>query len=227
LQNAYTHKAIVKLPGDGRSDNLLGVVGKDYQIVDNRTVCDAAMNIAESLNGRIGKAGVMHSKSYALGSRIGFHADLGSFEVGGDEMRKQMFITSSHDGSSSLTIRLAVFRLICTNGMMAYDDSVGNCIKIRHKGNINMAIRKAIHEIRLAEGFFTRTQHGLEKMRGTGLMSSDVTRFAEKMFPPTKTQKTGDRLVVTGQTAKKRSRIVELYKEQDLPARDVYRLYQA
>jgi hypothetical protein len=218
-----SHKAIINLG----SSELLGIVGKDYRIVNNRTVCDAAMNIAESLGGKIGKAGVMHSKSYALGSRIGFHSDLGGFDVGGDEMRKQMFITSSHDGSSSLTVRLAVFRLICTNGMMAFDDSVGNCIKIRHKGDINIAIRHAIDKIRLAEGFFTRTRHDLEKMRTRGIMIGEVERFTEKLFPRTQTQKTGDRLIVTPQTAKKRLRIVELYKEQDLPNRDVYRLYQA
>jgi len=221
--NAFSHKAIVNL----HTEELLGVVGKDYQIVDNRTVCNAAMNIAESLGGRVGKAGAMHSKSYAKGSKIGFHADLGKFDVGGDEMRKQMFITSSHDGSSSLTIRLAVFRLICTNGMMAYDDSVGNCIKIRHKGNINQAISHAIHKIRLAEGFFTKTRHDLEKMRTVGTTTQDAVRFSEKLFPKTKAKKTGDKLVVTPQTAKKRSRIVELYKEQDMPSRDVYRLYQA
>ena len=222
-KHAFSHKAIINAEDSG----LLGVVGKDYRIVDNQTVCNAAMNIAESLNGRINKAGTMHSKSYAKGSRIGFHSDLGGFDVGGDEMRKQMFITSSHDGSSSLTIRLAVFRLICTNGMMAFDDSVGNCIKIRHKGNIRMAISKAISKIRLAEGFFTKTRHDLERMRTREIHIQDTVRFAERLFPKTKTAKTGDRLVVTPQTAHKRSRIVELYKEQDLPRRDVYRLYQA
>jgi len=221
--NAFSHKAVVK----SQSQELLGVVGRDYKVVDNRTVANAACTIAESLGGKIGKAGVMHSKNYALGSRIGFHSDLGGFDVGGDEMRKQMFITSSHDGSSSLTIRLAVFRLICTNGMMAFDDSVGNCIKIRHKGNINQSIGKAIDKIRLAEGFFTQTRLDLEKMRTVGITSYEVARFSEQLFPKTKTKKTGDKPVLTAQTAKKRCRIVQLFKEQDLPNRDVYRLYQA
>jgi hypothetical protein len=110
---------------------------------------------------------------------------------------------------------------------MAYDDSVGNCIKIRHKGNINMAIGHAIQKIRLAEGFFTKTRHDLEQMRTKGIYLSDVNRFAEKLFPRTKTAKTGDILVVTPQTEHKRARIVELYKQDELLNRDVYRLYQA
>jgi phage/plasmid-like protein (TIGR03299 family) len=82
------------------TNQVLGVVGKDYEIVQNRD----AFSFFDSI---IGGDGILYETAGALGngSRIFITAKLpGYIRVGDDDLtEKYIFLTTSHDGSGSIT----------------------------------------------------------------------------------------------------------------------------
>ncbi|RZJ23713.1 MAG: DUF945 domain-containing protein [Acinetobacter sp.] len=130
-----------------RSDNntVLGVVGKDYQIVQNRE----AFNFFDSIVG--GGEGILYETAGALGNgeRIFITAKLpGYIRVGsGDDVtEKYIFLTTSHDGSGSITAAFTPIRIVCQNTLNASLRSMTNVVRIKHTSGAKQRIENA-HKI--------------------------------------------------------------------------------
>lgn len=116
-----------------RTDNntVLGVVGKDYQIVQNRE----AFSFFDSIVG--GGNGILYETAGALGNgeRIFITAKLPDYiRVGnGDDVtEKYIFLTTSHDGSGSITAAFTPIRIVCQNTLNAALRNMSNVVRIRH-----------------------------------------------------------------------------------------------
>ena len=116
-----------------RSDNnaVLGVVGKDYHIVQNRE----AFNFFDEIVG--GGEGILYETAGALGNgeRIFITAKLPDYiRVGnGDDVtEKYIFLTTSHDGSGSITAAFTPIRIVCQNTLNASLRSMSNVVRIKH-----------------------------------------------------------------------------------------------
>lgn len=116
-----------------RTDNntVLGVVGKDYQIVQNRE----AFSFFDSIVG--GGKGILFETAGALGNgeRIFITAKLPDYiRVGnGDDItEKYIFLTTSHDGSGSITAAFTPVRIVCQNTLNASLKNMSNVVRIRH-----------------------------------------------------------------------------------------------
>lgn len=116
-----------------RNDNnaVLGVVGKDYQIVQNRE----AFSFFDSIVG--GGEGILYETAGALGNgeRIFITAKLPDYiRVGnGDDVtEKYIFLTTSHDGSGSITAAFTPIRIVCQNTLNASLRNMSNVVRIRH-----------------------------------------------------------------------------------------------
>lgn len=99
-----------------RNDNnaVLGVVGKDYHIVQNHE----AFEFFDAIVG--GGDGILYETAGALGKgeRIFITAKLPNYiRVGnGDDVtEKYIFLTTSHDGSGSITAAFTPIRIVCQN----------------------------------------------------------------------------------------------------------------
>jgi phage/plasmid-like protein (TIGR03299 family) len=101
-----------------RTDNqtVLGVVGKDYQIIQNK---DAFCFFDSIINGD----GILYETAGALGKgeRIFITAKLPDYiRVGKDDLiEKYLFLTTSHDGSGSITAAFTPIRIVCANTLNA------------------------------------------------------------------------------------------------------------
>lgn len=116
-----------------RTDNntVLGVVGKDYHIVQNRE----AFSFFDAIVG--GDDGILYETAGALGNgeRIFITAKLPDYiRVGnGDDVtEKYIFLTTSHDGSGSITAAFTPIRIVCQNTLNASLRSMSNVVRIRH-----------------------------------------------------------------------------------------------
>jgi len=116
-----------------RTDNntVLGVVGKDYHIVQNRE----AFSFFDAIVG--GSEGILYETAGALGNgeRIFITAKLPDYiRVGnGDDVtEKYIFLTTSHDGSGSITAAFTPIRIVCQNTLNASLGSMSNVVRIRH-----------------------------------------------------------------------------------------------
>lgn len=125
-----------------RTDNetVLGVVGKDYEVVQNVD----AFSFFDSI---VGGDGIQYETAGALGKgeRIFITAKLpGYIKVGNDDLIEQyLFLTTSHDGFGSITAAFTPIRIVCNNTLNAALQNNSNFTKIRHTANAKDRLEQA------------------------------------------------------------------------------------
>jgi phage/plasmid-like protein (TIGR03299 family) len=126
-----------------RNDNktVLGVVGKDYKVVQNRN----AFEFFDAIVG--GGSGIKYETAGALGKgeRIFITAKLPQYiKVGKQDLIEQyLFLTTSHDGFGSITAAFTPTRIVCNNTLNAAMRNHSNGIKIRHTASANDRLKQA------------------------------------------------------------------------------------
>src|SRR4030095_15906204 len=120
--------------------DVLGVVGKDYEIVQNKD----AFTFFDSI---VGGDGIQYETAGALGKgeRIFITAKLPDYiKVGNDDLIEQyLFLTTSHDGFGSITAAFTPIRIVCNNTLNAAFRNCSNSIKIRHTSNVKERLEQA------------------------------------------------------------------------------------
>ena len=122
------------------TEQVLGVVGKDYEIVQNVD----AFNFFDAI---VGGDGIQYETAGALGigERIFITAKLpGYIKVGREDLIEQyLFLTTTHDGFGSITAAFTPVRIVCNNTLNAALRNQSNCIKIRHTANAKERLEQA------------------------------------------------------------------------------------
>jgi phage/plasmid-like protein (TIGR03299 family) len=123
------------------TEEILGVVGKDYQIIQNID----AFSFFDSIVGN--DTGIRYETAGVLGrgERIFITAKLPDYiRVGRDDLIEQyVFLTTSHDGYGSITAAFTPIRIICQNTLNAAIRSKQNSVKIRHTANAVERLKQA------------------------------------------------------------------------------------
>jgi phage/plasmid-like protein (TIGR03299 family) len=123
------------------TDQVLGVVGNDYQVVQNVQ----AFEFFDAIVG--GKSGIHYETAGALGDgeRVFITAKLPDFiRVGRkDCIEKYLFLTTSHDGLGSIQIAFTPVRIVCRNTLNAALSNQTNCIRIRHTASATDKLKEA------------------------------------------------------------------------------------
>ncbi len=169
-----------------RTDNneVLGVVGKDYHIVQNID----AFAFFDSIVG--GKDGILYETAGALGKgeKIFITAKLPDYiRVGKNDLIEQyLFLTTSHDGYGSITAAFTPVRIVCQNTLNAAMRNKSNCIKIRHTSSATDRLKQA-HELlgitNLLAGEMEKLFNQWAKIRIT---DSDVKKLVQMAMAPNK-----------------------------------------
>jgi len=126
-----------------RTDNedVLGIVGKDYSVVQNRD----AFSFFDSIVG--GGEGIQYETAGALGKgeRIFITAKLPAYiKVGRDDLIEQyLFLTTSHDGMGSITAAFTPVRIVCNNTLNAAMRTAKNVVRIRHSSGAGERLKTA------------------------------------------------------------------------------------
>ncbi|MFI5137719.1 MAG: DUF932 domain-containing protein, partial [Sphingobacteriales bacterium] len=123
------------------TEQVLGVVGNDYEVVQNVN----AFDFFDSIVG--GKDGILYETAGALGNgeRIFITAKLPDYiKVGRNDLIEQyLFLTTSHDGYGSITAAFTPIRVVCENTLNAAIRNHSNSIKIRHTVSANDRLKQA------------------------------------------------------------------------------------
>lgn len=125
-----------------RTDNeaVLGVVGKDYEVVQNKD----AFSFFDAI---VGGDGIQYETAGALGSgeRIFITAKLPDYiRVGNNDLLEQyLFLTTSHNGSGSIMAAFTPVRIVCNNTLNAALRNQSNAIRIRHTINAKDRLEQA------------------------------------------------------------------------------------
>jgi len=169
-----------------RTDNkaVLGVVGKDYEIVQNVD----AFTFFDSIVG--GGDGILYETAGALGKgeRIFITAKLpGYIRVGNDDfIEKYLFLTTSHDGFGSITAAFTPIRVVCNNTLNAAMRNLSGDIKIRHTASANVRLKQA-HTLM---GISSNLGHELEEVFNhwakVRITDSEVKKLIQVAMAPNK-----------------------------------------
>lgn len=123
------------------TDDVLGVVGRDYHVVQNID----AFSFFDSIVG--GTDGIKYETAGALGKgeRIFITAKLPQYiKVGRNDLIEQfLFLTTSHDGFGSITASFTPIRICCQNTLNAALKNQTNAIKIRHTASAHDRLKEA------------------------------------------------------------------------------------
>ncbi|WP_423147852.1 DUF932 domain-containing protein [Rubrolithibacter danxiaensis] len=145
LETANSEIVVPNYYATMRTDNnaVLGVVGKDYEIVQNKD----AFSFFDSI---VGSSEILYETAGALGKgeRIFITAKLPDYiRVGNDDLiEKYLFLTTSHDGSGSITAAFTPVRIVCANTLHAALNNHSNSIKIRHTTGAKERLEQA-HQV--------------------------------------------------------------------------------
>ncbi len=131
-----THNATIRKD----TGDVLGIVGKDYQVVQNVD----AFNFFDAI---VGGEGIQYETAGAIagGAKIFITAKLPSYiKVGNNDLIEQyLFLTTSHDGYGSITAAFTPVRIVCANTLNAAMRNHSNAVKIRHTANAKERLEQA------------------------------------------------------------------------------------
>ena len=181
-----SHMATVRTDTDG----MLGVVGKDYGIVQNTK----AFEFIDFIKDCAGEAPLIETAGVLNGgSRIFVTAQLGNqcFDLGpNDPLKTYVVFTNTHDGTGSVSALLTFQRCVCENTLFAAIKGAKNRLVFRHTSGVHKRLDWEIEENRKrAMEVFANTrnltEHFKEAMlhlRGQQVSSNYVKEFCASVY---------------------------------------------
>lgn len=170
-----------------RTDNnaVLGVVGKDYHIVQN---CEA-FSFFDSIVGS--NKGILYETAGALGKgeRIFITAKLPDYiRVGnGDDItEKYIFLTTSHDGSGSIIAAFTPVRIVCQNTLNASLRNMTNVVRIKHTSGAKQRIETAHKVMGLANTMSNQLEGMFNEWSKIRISDDDVKQLIQVSLCPNK-----------------------------------------
>lgn len=170
-----------------RTDNntVLGVVGKDYHIVQNRE----AFSFFDSIVG--GTDGILYETAGALGNgeRIFITAKLPDYirvGNGDDVIEKYIFLTTSHDGSGSITAAFTPVRIVCQNTLNASLRNMSNVVRIRHTSGAKQRLENAHKVMGLANEFSNQLEDIFNNWAKVKVHDHEVKKMIQFALCPNK-----------------------------------------
>ncbi|NNU33694.1 DUF945 domain-containing protein [Mucilaginibacter sp. S1162] len=123
------------------TEQVLGVVGNDYEVVQNRD----AFSFFDAIVG--GGDGILYETAGALGNgeRVFITAKLPDYIRVGvkDWIEQYLFLTTTHDGLGSITAAFTPIRIVCNNTLNAAMNNHSGAIKIRHTASATERLKQA------------------------------------------------------------------------------------
>jgi phage/plasmid-like protein (TIGR03299 family) len=169
-----------------RTDNntVLGVVGKDYEVVQNAD----AFSFFDAIVG--GGDGILYETAGALGlgERIFITAKLPDYiKVGSNDMiEKYIFLTTSHDGSGSITAAFTPIRIVCQNTLNAALRNSSNTIRIRHTANAKQRLDEAHKVLGLSNKLTGQFEGIFNQWAKVRISDSEVKKLIQMAMAPNK-----------------------------------------
>ena len=163
--------------------HVLGVVGKDYEIIQNVD----AFSFFDSI---VGGDGIQYETAGALGKgeRIFITAKLPSYiKVGNNDLIEQyLFLTTSHDGYGSITAAFTPVRIVCNNTLNAALRNQSNSIKIRHTVNAKDRLEQAHKVMGISNQLSAQLETIFNKWTKVKVTDPELQRLIQLAMVPNK-----------------------------------------
>lgn len=162
---------------------VLGVVGSDYRVVQNRDAFTFFDSIADGKGIRYETAGGLGN-----GERIFITAKIDDKIIVGkdDEIEQYLFLTNSHDGSGSITVAFTPVRVVCQNTLNAAVGSLSSAVRIRHTASAKERLASAHKLMGMAARISLQTEAIFNKWAKVRITDNQLRRLIQMAMAPGK-----------------------------------------
>jgi phage/plasmid-like protein (TIGR03299 family) len=165
------------------SEQVLGVVGKEYEVVQN-------VDAFSFFDAIVGGDGIQYETAGALGigERIFITAKLPSYiKVGREDLIEQyLFLTTSHDGYGSITAAFTPVRIVCNNTLNAALRNQSNSIKIRHTANARERLMQAHKVMGISNQLSVQLEEIFNSWTKVNVTDPELHQLIQKAMVPNK-----------------------------------------
>ena len=165
-----------------RTDTMevLGVVGSRYEPIQNKdafTTFDALVGEGEAIYHTAGALG--------KGERIWLLAKLPDYiRVNGDDLvEKYLLLVNSHDGSSTVRVKLTPIRVVCENTLSLALSGAEQEVHIRHTLNAKEKLKEAHEILGLTNKLYMQLDAIFNRMNETKVEHETLAHYVKTVFP--------------------------------------------
>ena len=163
----------------------LGVVGKDYNIVQPADVLDFFARLAENNNFELETAGALSG-----GKRIWAMAKVndGATIVGQDVVKPYVLLATSYDGTLATTARFTSVRVVCSNTLGYASAEAGDTVRINHSKAFSA--KDAALDLGIAINGFEKFLIDSRRLANQQVNSTFAVQFLKTLLPISMSTKT-------------------------------------
>jgi len=158
-------------------------LGTDYNIVQN-------VDAFSFFDAIVGGDGMQYETAGALGKgeKIFITAKLpGYIKVGNDDyIEKYLFLTTSHDGSGSITAAFTPVRIVCQNTLNAALHNSSNTIKLRHTASVQDRLKEAHKLMGISNGLANEMEAIFNQWTKVKITDKQVMQLIKQAMAPSK-----------------------------------------
>ncbi len=165
----------------GRDNTVLGVVGKDYEPLQNLDAFNWFQPFLES-----GEATIETAGSLRGGAKVWVLAKVSRDPLvvrKEDLMEHYVLLSNSHDGSLAVRVGFTPIRVVCNNTLcLAYESKASKLLRVRHTSRILQNLEEIRETVNLAQTEFAATVDQYKHLARKEINSSDLVRYVRIVF---------------------------------------------
>lgn len=168
------HKAVIRCD----SREVLGVVGDRYHPLQNRSQFEWFKPFLDSGECQFETCGALKGGTivWVLAKINRPDADVGN----GDNVRKYLLLTSSHDGSKATSVGFCPIRVVCWNTLSAgLNNGQSSLLKVKHTARQHSALSAIRETINLVNESFEATAAQYRKLAACNVNRSDIRKYVK------------------------------------------------
>lgn len=174
------HALVYDLRANVRTDTnaVLGVVGKDYRIFQNRNAFDFMDSLVGDKLAMYETAGSLHG-----GKRVWMLARIPKeYRAGTDDLIKPyILLTNTHDGSQSLRMIPTTIRVVCQNTLnLALREARSEGVSITHHARLDERVKEARTKLGILAARFDQFDDELHAMLDKDLNVQEASTYFRK-----------------------------------------------
>lgn len=195
----------------------LGVVGKDYEPIQNEQAFDFVDSILQAENG----AHYESAGALGNGEKIWALARIPDADIrikGTDDFSLgYLMVATSHDGSMSYISKLTSTRIVCQNTLnMALNEKSANVLKVKHTKDAKNRLAAARQLISNVTVTAKTLESALNTLATRKMTKASMTAVLDRLFPATLEADTGDKTKVRSTKASNVAlKVLELFESND------------
>jgi phage/plasmid-like protein (TIGR03299 family) len=172
-----THRATVR----ATDQSILGVVGPKYKPLQNADAFGWFQPFLEAGGAHLTTAG-----SLCEGRKVWVMAEIGDplAIVKGDEVRRFVLLSNSHDGTQSVRVGFTPIRVVCANTLaMAHSDATSQLLRMRHTSGLKDVMAEVRDIMQLANSEFEATAEQYRKLAASKVANrNDLREYVKRVM---------------------------------------------